>query len=751
MSDLYIREENNFICLGNSLIEILFSRLNGGVRGIRNLVTGHDFISSPKVKNLEIGRIWMIKLKNKEGFYSTITNDMVDDFSYKIEKTEEGITLHFLWEDSKSNLNVHVFIFLAQKSLISYWRINIENRSLFHGLWSIDFPYLCGLGSISTGQSQDKLVVPVMSGQIITDPIKFLSSKKTIVLRYPGLLSMQFFGYYGEKGGLYLASYDSKCFLKEFIFEYGENCFNYRLRNFPENMGIVGVSYSIPYSAVVGVFNDDWTAAAEIYREWALNQPWCSKGPLKRRKDVPEWLKEIALCVWNRGTTKTAFIPLFSLKQYLDVPIAVMPWHWWHGNPYDTHFPQYFPPREGEFSFKEGIRALHEMGAYVTPYVNSTFYDTALENWKKEDERYSAKDEDLKPYIHVFCRYTKAPLAAMCPSTEKWKNEIIRISLDLINEYDVDGIYLDCFLASQLCFDPSHGHPVGGGNYHVDGYRNMAERIKKNVRKEKLSKIVLSGEHCHESCIDVLDAHLTYDDIFFHEFEIIPMFQFVYHGYTVTYGSYTSLNGVPPYDELWPENLRPKHIPLRQLSKDFSYQFAWDLARQFIWGHLITFANYYQDLEKEREDIKEDLIFVKKLAKTYYYGRKYLLYGQMVRAPKIQVPSIEILHVPYRSIYSRPEEIHLYRRRIPMVLSSAWKSDDGSLGLAFVNIAKEPVSLNYEIDLAAYKVPQAPEYRVNRIDCEGRRNLYVISSPRITRTDVIEGREVYIIEIEPHF
>jgi len=746
-SGVYIKEDSDFLYLGNNLIEIVFVKANGGVFGIRNLLTEYDFISSPEVKRLKSAKIWRIELKDKTGEKISITNDKDNKFSYKIEKEKiNDITLHLFWKNEKIDLNVHASITILKKSNLTYWQIDVscavEDEK--ESLWVIDFPYLSGIGSISEDKNRDYLSIPWMSGKLLANPLNYLS-KNPIKGNYPGL-SLQFFSYYGERGGLYLAAYDSRVHQKTFIFELeDEEHFSYRLRNFPENMGITK-GYNMPYRAIVGVFKGDWITAAEIYRNWALKQQWCSKGPLDIRSDFPEWLKNISLWVWNRGKTERVGPPVIALQQYVGLPIGIAPWHWWHNNPYDTHLPEYFPPREGEASFREGVNKIRKSGIRVIPYINSVYWDAQIKSWE-EAKRYSAKDCDLKPYLTVFCNYTKAPLAIMCSFSEFWQNKVSDLVCKVINKYDVDGAYLDCLPSTPLCFDPEHGHPVGGGNHFYAGYKGMINKIRQKVKKKD---IMLSAEGCHEAYIDLLEGFLIYDEIFIHReksLSLIPIFQFIYHGYTITYGAYTLLDGVPPYDELWPKELRPKHKPIRKLSQDYSYQFAWELGNLLVSGSQLTFANYYKELVGKTEYSK-DLAYIKNLAKTYFYGRKYLLYGQMMRPLELKVPSIEVMFVPYRSIYSRPEEITVYKRKIPAILSSAWKASDGCLGFVFVNITEKPITLEYEVNLKNYGLPNCT-YDVYIIDPDGRKHIGKGASPLLKRKEVIMEKSAYILEVVP--
>jgi hypothetical protein len=61
-------------------------------------------------------------------------------------------------------------------------------------------------------------------------------------------------------------------------------------------------SFTIPYEVVLQAFHGGWWDAAQIYREWALNNAtWARKGNLTTRTDVPAWLLRTPLWIRLSG------------------------------------------------------------------------------------------------------------------------------------------------------------------------------------------------------------------------------------------------------------------------------------------------------------------------------------------------------------------------------------------------------------------------------------------------------------------
>ena len=73
--------------------------------------------------------------------------------------------------------------------------------------------------------------------------------------------------------------------------------------------------------------------------------------------------------LWNRGRIDCVFPPAERLAADAKVPIA-LDWYWWHHNPYDTDYPDFWPPREGVEAFKAAVKRMNDQGIYTQVYIN---------------------------------------------------------------------------------------------------------------------------------------------------------------------------------------------------------------------------------------------------------------------------------------------------------------------------------------------------------------------------------------------
>lgn len=112
--------------------------------------------------------------------------------------------------------------------------------------------------------------------------------------RYPGNIPLQFCLLMNDRAGLYVGCHDA-----------GQHHKNLSITaDAPENSASgqpeimiahkpgfrPGEIAALPYDTIVGVFQGDWTAGADIYKAWARRQWWCEKKLAER--DIPQWMRE---------------------------------------------------------------------------------------------------------------------------------------------------------------------------------------------------------------------------------------------------------------------------------------------------------------------------------------------------------------------------------------------------------------------------------------------------------------------------
>jgi hypothetical protein len=328
----------------------------------------------------------------------------------------------------------------------------------------------------------------------------------------------------------------------------------------------------------------------------------------------------------------------------------------WHAIPFDTDYPDYFPTKPG---VPEMVRALRDGGVGVFPYINARLWDVNAPSWRAEGaERWAAQGSaqraeprTLFPYLEEYGSGQK--LAAMCPATEFWQEKVAAVCERIKTDLGVSGIYLDQVGAASalLCFDPEHGHPLGGGEFWTSAYGALMDRVRGRVGDD----FPLLTECNAETCIGDFDALLTwhcYPD------RQQPMFPAAYGGRAVTFGTSIAKDDWTGGGE----------------------SYAAKMAQLYVWGAQLGWSDVTPVLEAEKEQL---LAFTKRLCACRRQASQALR-GEMVRPPVVQTDAEPI--TVHWSMGDRR-----YDGPIGPVLASCWAAPDGAPWLLTANPTRRKI------------------------------------------------------------
>ena len=699
--------------LGDATMRVEFSASDGHVRAIRDW-------NDRKLAGADLDSIGLWSLDLAPGSPSaTINATQANHFAWRrngrrmIELEWSGFT-----RTSAPLLKVFATVRLRSDTTTA-WRIRIEG---IRGV-EVDRVHYPRLTNITISGSGEELAVPSWMGQRARNPASMLGGNdgkgRRMEFVYPGALSMQAISLSSAKhGGLYFAADDSAAFRKSFaLWGNADGSAGYDMVHLLPDPGTLNV-FSPSYASIVGVVHGDWFSAVERYRKWGTAQYWARESRL-HTGTTPEWLRETGIWVWNRGHSDVVLVPAADLMHDAKLPVSVF-WHWWHNGPYDTSFPDYLPPREGAQHFTDAVKTAHSSGLHTIVYMNQRLWCVNTPSWTREGaERWAVHERDGTLRLETYNVFDPKPCATMDIATPFWRNKYAGIADTVIKQYGVDGIYMDQAVLSLVDWSKDHGHDVGGGNYWMKGFRELA----KDLRRRKGDRPTgFAGEGGGESWMPDLDAFLTlqvsqerYADPA-SGWEVIPMFQAAYHPYALTYGTYGSLT-LPPYDELWPIEKRPA-TAMQLLDPKYVRQFYLEQARMFVWGMQPTIANFRTNQLTER---RKQIDYLEQLAKLRYGMRDIFQLGTFLTPPLVEVPSTDVL-LSRISIYAArlggPIEA---RTTTPVVLSSAWRSPTNRVAIALASISDDSVDAVIKLPARAYGL--RPATRIVRHDVGGTTQL----------------------------
>jgi len=577
------------------------------------------------------GGLWLLELEESARGVKHEVKPSDRDLAFSLRSSEEGAFVAE-WR-SKTGLQVSLKLQLNPGDLSA--RFQIASLPPGASLSAVRFPVV-RLGPFAGG-GPETLLYPQVSGRLESEPY---SRAFRMTGTYPsGWCPVQCLALYDEEGGLYAACEDPTASRKDF-----------NLRGSPEGLefyvlwpapdcGRPGNTWRIPGRVRFRTFKGDWFDAALLYRGWAEREaPWLRP----RKRPTPRWFEDIAVWALASGAPRKVASEVCDFSRFFDVPKAVH-WYNWHRIPFDTDYPHYFPAKEG---FRRGVADLHRCGVRVMPYINGRLWDTGLEDFKGKVRAAATKDRAGKVYIEQYGSGRK--LAPMCPTTKLWQAKVAEIVSRLFGtENPVDAVYIDQVAAAKprLCFDPSHGHPLGGGSWWIDqGYRVLLEKIRSDLPKDA----VLTTECNAEPYIDLFDGYLTWH---FQYQNQVPFFAAVYGGRIQLFGR--AYRGGPT-----------ARAAMRMKT-----------AQAFVFGEQLGWIN---------PQVVKDPVngpFLRRLARLRYKLRDFLARGRMARPPRIltEVPQVT---ADWRWHGAWPITVSVLQR-------GAWSDGNGNVALLFVNIDGE--------------------------------------------------------------
>jgi len=717
------------VVLENKHVRFEFEPETMGLAGMVDRATGFNHIRPVEGKHL----LWELALGKGPQVY-TITNNYKPCTHHRIEMFADGSRRAVLqWKDIRwwledKVLSVTVTIDLPVGDGVAQWRIAVDNRSDYWGLWAVLFPIVNGFPS--AGEYDIARPVFASGGQLLP------KWSEPIWGRYPGGgWPMQFMSFNRGTNAVYLATKDVEARAKDFkvepikglkserypvvyegrrhrtyVPEPGERIY---IKHFPDNMGVAGSDYPDYYPVEFGVYQGGWVEAAHRYRPWTLKQKWARMGPLSQREDIPDSIKGVG--VWIRdgwewqgkeGTPHEMNLPLLEARKRLGVPVGLQ-WYHWHHMPFDNEYPHFLPAKDG---FKERVEELVNADMIVMPYINGSSADMNIADWDRFAP-HAVRDE-AGGLRHHFYSERAGRLLSMCTHQELWQDEISSLVGNLTARYGVNGVYVDQVsgLYHELCFDERHGHPLGGGNYWAEGCRELLRKARSAARKHD-EQSIMTSEGASEIFFDLLDGNLTWGQPSDRE---IPLLQLVYSGYTIFFGS--------PCDYKRGDNY-----------------FNYSQGQALIDGR----QNGWMDLRLFEPEHAKKVEYLRQCGRYRLAGEEFLTYGRLIKplAPTNKVPTFSEAGMGW-GMYEKQRTASL-----PSAEARLWQSEHGNLAVVIANYVDREITFSYAVNPSEYGLTSG-KFQVSEITPSGIGNIELRENT-VTRTETLSPLQLRIIVISP--
>ncbi len=592
------------------------------------------------------------------------------------------------------------------------WALTVEELDSRWSVWEVAFPQVA-VTDLGPGM---EVLFPRGPGEVQADVARRGFRFEGI---YPnGWTTMPLLAAYDSEQttGLYVGVHDARGSVRRIHLsgDPTENAVTFRFTHPAADMGVGGNGFDFEGEAHWQLFRGDWFDAALIYRRFVREHAlWHPARDRQADAARPAWMRELPVWVMTGGGPENVEAAVRRFAEWAGVPVGFH-WYNWHEIPFDNDYPHYFPAREG---FAESVARLQAEEVYVMPYINGRLWDTrdrGTEDYQFTEVALPAatKDEEGEPYTETYGSKEEdgspVRLAVMCPATDLWQEKVAEIVLRLFDECGVAAVYIDQVAAAQpvLCFDATHGHPLGGGWWWNAGYWEMLEAIRRAMPADR----ALTTECNAEPFVRWFDGYLTWHWQYDGQ---VPVFPAVYGGSIAMFGR--AYRGGPTRD-----------LALRMKAGE-----QWVYGEQIGWFHPGV----------AEED--ENAAFLRPIIALRWKLRRYFDAGEMARPPRLvgEVPRVT----------ADWQWAGVWPVTTDAVMAGAWHlADEERLVLLFVNVGDEAVETRVEFDAAEYGFAESILLREIALDAGEAGNVSdeaTASPARLSRQTTFPPRRAFAWEL----
>ncbi|MCF7885024.1 MAG: DUF6259 domain-containing protein [Candidatus Marinimicrobia bacterium] len=338
----------------------------------------------------------------------------------------------------------------------------------------------------------ENVIIPALGGQQLSSN---MPAGSELSYKYPFWWNAQFvIGESDDNSGLWLYSHDPEPNLK--LLRVGKESEGYALTYGYEAQAPLD-SEDIKCDWFIETFHNGWEKVVDEYQNWMESA--FSLQPLSGRSNVPEWTDHINFILEVWGANRRSDKPYHT---YQEIQQRIKEWGKLHSpeetllylpgfaeNGIDSHAPSYNPSPQmgGPEEFKKMIETAHQLGYKVMIHTNVLAMTFSHPRYQ-EFQKYQVKDpfgREVAWGLDMDGDWITEPyFAYINPGVSRWSELMVDILGQLIEKYNIDGIFLDQTL---LAFNNSNGP-----NF-INGMRKHVERLQ-----QAFPEILFAGEGLHE-------------------------------------------------------------------------------------------------------------------------------------------------------------------------------------------------------------------------------------------------------------
>lgn len=410
----------------------------------------------------------------------------------------------------------------------------------------------------AVGTENDAVVLGATKGGVHPRPSGWKVGRGVSAAQ-PGSLAAQMGCYYGQEAGVLTAALDSRGYRKAIyagrtgdglLLVWQQPCFakSHFVQDFDFALATFGPSE--PGRAA------DWRDGADLYKAWAVEQPWCRRR-FADRDDLPGWLKSgPAMVRFSRSWLADPPSIDRWLKEYWkghfasETPLVIAYWGWEKVDTWIT--PDYFPVYPSDDEFRRLAQLGRELGGHTFLWPSGYHYTLTYKKLPSGEFEWDARatfDAEARPHA-VVDRQGKTLIgdrswlqggqtATMCPG-DPWTIEWMNRTARGLAERGAELIQVDQVVGGNFppCYSTEHGHPPGPGLWATEVFREQLVSMSRQCR-EILPEAVVCFEEPNELFIQEVGIQDYRDWEVMRQETIEPasVFNYLYHEYLPTFQS----------------------------------------------------------------------------------------------------------------------------------------------------------------------------------------------------------------------
>ncbi len=386
------------------------------------------------------------------------------------------------------------------------WQLRVSGKAPMV-IEEIDFPILDFRAPLTGDGRSDAVVAGLTKGGVYHEPGKWAVGHG-LRLPQPGSLAAQFGCYYSHRAGFVSHTCDPRGFPKvlECVRTQAGLQWRWRGRCYHRLDKPFKLGYEIStttFTAHIPGEPADWRDAADIYKRWALEQPWCAV-PYAQRPDVPDWMKAAPAMIrfsrdWlGKPERVEGWLNDYWQKHFSAVPLVVALWGWEREGSWVS--PKYFPPYPSEEGFSRTVAAIRRVEGHAFPWPSGYYWNVEYDRnddgtfaWQDWDDfnatglPHALRQRDGTPLVRKLPWLHGGRNAVLCRGdawTREWFNRtavgLMQRGCDMVQ---VDQVVGGLAPGKAECFSSEHGHPPGPGVWDAEAFTAQLESLATECRR----------------------------------------------------------------------------------------------------------------------------------------------------------------------------------------------------------------------------------------------------------------------------